>query len=243
MNKKQTGKALVAVVTLGHIEFEGLMLSNGDYAIAVSQLDALGLVRQNQASRDVKTLLGKEFKFDKTSSELNRKPVNIISLLDFEKLLAKLDRKGNKSAQDLRDDLVGVTLTQLFSEAFGQKFEKDETQQFLKERQEGRFIRRTLTDVVKSYIENNPQLSDNDKKWMYPNTSDTVNRLLFGKSAKQLCEFYGCEKEQLRNHFDRKDIVRIRRLEEYAMRLIDTQNVHPIEVVKKAFEFWDGARV
>ena len=240
---QKTKKAVVTTVKVSHIEFEGLMLPNGGYAIAVSQLYALGLIRQNKASKVLKALLGNSFQFKKTISELNPRAVNIISLLDFEKLLIKLDRKGHKPAQDLRDELIGLSFKQVLSEAFRQKFEKDENQQWLKERQDGKYMRRTFTDSIKDYIENNPQLSNNDKTWIYSNASDTLNKLMFGRTAKQLCKSYQCKKGQLRDQFERKDIIGIRRLEEYAMNLVDRQNFHPVQAVKEASRFWDGARV
>lgn len=237
---QKTKKAVVTTVKVSHIEFEGLMLPNGGYAIAVSQLYALGLIRQNKASKVLKALLGNSFQFKKTISELNPRAVNIISLSDFKKLLIKLE---NKPAQDLRDELIGLSFKQVLSEAFRQKFEKDENQQWLKERQDGKYMRRTFTDSIKDYIENNPQLSNNDKTWIYSNASDTLNKLMFGRTAKQLCKSYQCKKGQLRDQFERKDIIGIRRLEEYAMNLVDRQNFHPVQAVKEAFSFWDGARV
>ena len=145
-------KAVVTTVKVSHIEFEGLMLPNGGYAIAISQLDALGLIRQNKASKDLKALLGNSFKFKKTIYELNPRAVNIISLSDFKKLLIKLDRKGNKPAQDLRDELelMDLSFKQVFSEAFRQKVEKDENLQWLKERQDGKDVRRTFTNSIKA---------------------------------------------------------------------------------------------
>jgi hypothetical protein len=74
----------------------------------------------------------------KWRTTLHASAVNVILLPDFEKLLAKLDRGGNKAAQDMRDDLVGLALNQLFSDAFGQKFEKEERQAYLIDRQSHR---------------------------------------------------------------------------------------------------------
>jgi hypothetical protein len=73
-------KAVVTTVDLGFVKIDGLMLPNGSYAIAVPQLAEILRLDKNQASRSVKSLLGNGFQFDKTQSELNPKPVNILLL-------------------------------------------------------------------------------------------------------------------------------------------------------------------
>ncbi|NES01768.1 MAG: hypothetical protein F6K22_02370 [Okeania sp. SIO2F4] len=47
----------------------------------------------------------------------------------------------------------------------------------------------------------------------------------------------------MRNQFERTDIVGIRRLEEYAMNLVDVPNIHPVEAINEAFSFWKNARI
>ena len=115
---QKTKKAVVTTVKVSHIEFEGLMLPNGGYAIAISQLDALGLIRQNKASKDLKALLGNSFQLDKTISELNPRAVNIISLSDFKKLLIKLDRKGNRKPDSKLRDNERIPLSENIEEYF-----------------------------------------------------------------------------------------------------------------------------
>jgi len=234
-----TKKAVIAQINLGALAIEGLMLPDGSFAIGVSQLEALNLVRQNQASRDVKALLGESFQFDKAKSELNPKPVNIIKLPDFEKLVSKLAQAGNKPAIDLCVLLIGLSLHQLFCDGFNVKFETNERQEWLKARLVGKQVRRTLTDAIAEYLERN-NCSPSERKYMYANVSDRLNRLLFGASAKQLCENYQCGRDTLRNQFDSKEIKNIGRLEDYAMRLVDRDNIHPMNAINEAHSFWAG---
>ena len=104
-------------------------------------------------------LMSKDFQFAKTTSELHPKAVNILTLLEFELLVAKLDRAGNILAQKFRDSLVGLALYQLSCDAFNIKFEKQDRQKWLKERQEGKSCRRSLTDATKLLIDQGEKLN------------------------------------------------------------------------------------
>jgi hypothetical protein len=131
----QMKSAHVTQVPFGNGTIEGLMFEDGSFAVAVPQVADLFMTDRNTASRDFKRLLGESFKTSKAKTEFNKNATNCISLLDFERLLAALDRKGNTQAQQLRDSLVGMSLTQLFSDAFGVKFEAEDRQSYLKQRQ------------------------------------------------------------------------------------------------------------
>lgn len=130
-----TAKATVAPVRIGNLVIEGMMLPSGTFGIAVPQISDLFLNNRNTASRDLKRLCGKEFRPSKITTELGNQKINWISLGQFELVVAKLDRAGNKKAQDFRDDLVGISLEQEFSRAFGVKFEEEDFQEKLIQRQ------------------------------------------------------------------------------------------------------------
>jgi len=94
-------KAIVSQIDLGFAKFEGLMLPDGSYAIGVSQIAKLLKIYNNQTSRNFKALLGMEDPFIKAYSELSPKPVNILTIPEFEQLLMALAVKGNKQAQSI----------------------------------------------------------------------------------------------------------------------------------------------
>lgn len=73
-------KAVVSQVDLGFTQIEGLMLPDGSFAVAVLQLAKILSLLNKNASRDFKALLGKEFSFLTTKSEINSNVVNILLL-------------------------------------------------------------------------------------------------------------------------------------------------------------------
>ena len=94
-------KAIIAKIDLGFVKFDGLMLPDGSYAIAVPQIARLVSISNHQASRDFKTLLGMQFQFNKVQSELHSTPVNILTIPEFEQLLRVLAVNGNETARTL----------------------------------------------------------------------------------------------------------------------------------------------
>ena len=176
-------------------------------------------------------MLGMTFQsHQKAKTELHPKAVNTIGLLDFEKLLRVLDRQGNKSAQELSDALIGLALTQLFSDSFGIKFEAEDRQKYLETRMAGKVTRRTLTDSIDSYVQTHA-VSVNYGHWIYSNVSDCLNLGLFGKKASKLCVERGCKKDGLRDTHDEITLARIDKIEAVAMIQIDN-GMEPIEAMK-----------
>lgn len=73
MNK--TMKAQIAIVNFGDTEIEGLLLANGEFAVAVPQIADLFQFNKNQASRELKPLLAAGFQFDKALSSLHPRKI------------------------------------------------------------------------------------------------------------------------------------------------------------------------
>lgn len=143
-------KAIVAKVQFGTFEIDGLLFEDGSYGIAIPQVASLFLDSQMRASQTLKRLMGMDFKTHKTKTSFNRNTTLSISLVDFEKVLAKLDRAGNVKAQEFRDGLVGLSLQQLFCDAFGVKFEAEQRQEWLENRFKTKKDFRPLTAQLKA---------------------------------------------------------------------------------------------
>ena len=144
-------KAIVAKVQFGTSEIDGLLFEDGSYGVAIPQMADLNLIPPNRSQKQLESLLSMVFQApQKAKTELHPKAVNTISLLDFEKALAKLDRAGNVKAQEFRDGLVGLSLHQLFCDAFGIKFEAEQRQEWLEERFKTKKDFRPLTAQLKA---------------------------------------------------------------------------------------------
>lgn len=128
--------ATVAQVQIGKgLAVEGLRLEDGRYAIAVPQVAALfpyfsqhSQDIQNTGARDLKRLMGKGFKTSKIKTVFNRNATLAIDLLDFERVLRRLDRLGDAVAQAMSDALIGTALHQFFADAFNVILTKEDRQ-------------------------------------------------------------------------------------------------------------------
>lgn len=156
-----TIKAEIAKVQIGMFAIDGLMAETGEFGIAVPQIADLAQVNRNTAARDLKRLCGNNSKssisFPKWKTALNRKAVNVVLLEDFHKVIRELDKRGNEAATMIVDALFGLSLQQLFCDAFGIKFEAEERQHWLLKRMATRKEFRPLTDQLKSFGFTEPQ--------------------------------------------------------------------------------------
>ena len=103
-------------------------------------------------------------------------------------------------------------------------------------RLEGKEARRELTDAIKSYIDRHPELSENNRKWLYANASQRVVLVVFGRKAKKLAEDLGIDPNSLRDALTSKELLLLREVEDTAVRLIDLRDVHPDEAVQQTSE-------
>lgn len=146
--------AKVTTVQLVSVSVEGLRFSDGTYGISVQQANDLLAFSstQNHASQALKRILGKEFSPPKIKVEGENALQNCIALVEFEKILLKLAIAGNIPAQELSENLIGLSLVQLFSDAFGIKFEKEQRQLWMDERKSTKVTFHPLTDAIQKYL-------------------------------------------------------------------------------------------
>jgi hypothetical protein len=98
--------------------------------------------------------------------------------------------------------------------------------------------RNGFTDAIEVYLENNP-VSVDYIKWIYHNCSDTLNKAIFGKTAKKLCEERQCDRNHLRDTHSAKDLDRISTIEKHAEKLILKFNTEPLQAIKEAIAFYE----
>ncbi len=117
-------KAEVATIEIGLYKFEGLKLENGQYAIAQQQIAQLFQIVPSSAPKWLKSLLEGGFQLfqvktnrEKQAGKQNR-PENALSLLDFKKLIRKLDKQGNVIAEQIAESMLEMALEQRFADAF-----------------------------------------------------------------------------------------------------------------------------
>lgn len=229
----------LAKVKIGIREVEGLLdVSTGTFYVAVTQIADQFHFDRIQASRDIKAMMGASFQFVKAKTKLHPKAVNVVSLAQYELIVAKLDRKGNKIAQEFRDELVGLSLTQLFSDAFGIKFEEEDRQEYLRKRQSQKEVRLKETGCVDRWMTRHAsEVSVNYRKWIWCNISDSVNLALTGKKASYWRKELNLKDDcLLRDYWNISVLSDIENIEELASKLIDKKDVEPKEAIKKAIE-------
>lgn len=92
-----------------------------------------------------------------------------------------------------------------------------ERQQWQIERDKGVVIRHILTDTIKMKITDSPH-----KRFAYPNYTNLIYRILFGKSAKELEHEYEVKaKENLRDFFTGEDLAKVQSIEMLVSSLIN----------------------
>jgi hypothetical protein len=220
-------KAKVAKVKLGDFEIEALMMPNGDYRVGVSQVANVFDFSVKNSSRDIKALLGSEVEFSKVKSEINPKPVNTISVSEFNKVVMFLAFKGDPIARDLMLTLSDLSMTEVFNDAFEVANTAETRQQFLKARFFGKVQRRKFTDSVQKY----QQLHGYESKLEYARLTNIIYMALWGRTASQLEIELG---KPVRDHLDPESLHRLEKVEDLAGNLMLMDNMKPDDAVKKA---------
>jgi hypothetical protein len=128
-------KARIAKVKFAaDLEIECLMLPDGSFGIGVSQIASVFQLDKTIATREVKALLGNGFQLDKTTSELNPKAVNYVTLKEFTSVCRALDKKGVEVAGRLIEIHLESNFTSVVSSAFGVKFSQEQVLQWVEAR-------------------------------------------------------------------------------------------------------------
>jgi hypothetical protein len=96
-------------------------------------------------------------------------------------------------------------------------------------------VRRYLTDSVADYLEANPGLSDDYRKYVCSKCAEELNKIILSAKAKQAEEFHQLPEDSLlRNHIPVAALNELELVEDLASRIIDEKGMEPLEAVKYA---------
>jgi len=129
-------KAIISEVNLITRTIEGVMLPDSTFGISLQQLREIAFpsTTQNNALRELKAACGKDFQLLKSKTEISNNPQWIIKLEQLSYVLTELAFKGHKEARELVRELSNLSLHQLFCDSFNIKFEKEERNEWIKNR-------------------------------------------------------------------------------------------------------------
>jgi hypothetical protein len=216
-------KGTITNVSIGPLVIEGILGDDGNLYVAAKHVASVFGSLPNNASRDLKAILGEDlvpFKISVKSETDGVRQNTCIALSDFERVLFELVLRGNPQAIELSRALIGLSLTQLFNDAFGLKFEKEERQEWLDKRLKGKTTRLTLTDILKEWgIRTTGQAPDGK---LYSDITNGIYQLCFRKTAAELKAEKGVKKGQLlRDFFNPKELSQVEAVEQVIMMAVD----------------------
>ena len=235
-HSSKTMRATTATVKIGHTEFEGLLLGDGTFAVAVSQLIELLLLPPTFSLKRITLLPGiAPLSPKKVKTIHNHKSVICLSLLDLLKVVCTLNAIGLDGAVDLTNSIWGTSLVQHFLDGFGVTFD-------LEDRQDGgiharaiktKTARRGITDSISDYCKS-PKVSNKYRCNVYSDASNVLHTALFNETAEKLREKRGLkDTERLRDSHQPEILTKIEEIECFASTLIDL-GVEPIEAMQYA---------
>jgi hypothetical protein len=234
-----TIKAVRATITLGDIKLDVFQLPDGEYRVSLTQTtEALGFDKRKGSSflalEVVQSLATYGLQGSIFLAEDTNQKIKALTLDAFKAIVMYYALKGNLLAQSILGACLVEAVERRADAAHGVVRDEEERNDRMTARIKGKVARRTLTDVVKNYIESH-DVSDNYKKFIFSNCSDHLNKIILGAKAKQAKEFYQVpESSLLRNHIPVAALRELELTEEMAARLIEERDMEPLEAVKQA---------
>lgn len=239
-------KARRATIYLGDIPLEVFLMPSGEYKLSQTQVaEAVGkeevYVRTFLHSKHPEALPYKDYTPEKISVKKDHqgRGGTRISGIHIEVALAFWSKEWdsmNPKARALVRACAIESIERRADKEFGVQVEEEERNERMKIRIQGKITRRQLTDAIADYKLRHPELSANDKQWLFSNTSDAVNLCVFARRAKKLSKDFGVDPTRLRDSFTAEELLYIQEIEDVAVRLIDQKDIHPVTAVKKAAE-------
>ena len=189
--------------------------------------------REKIASKSLKDFAGANYKVGKSSYSVNwvgQGKTVFYNYPDFLILLKWQVKQGNENAINLVIAGFADSFSDFAYKAFGLTLTEKERQQWLKDRQDGKQNRRTLTDSIKDYL---IAYSDEDKN-LYALVTDLIYLGIFNRRATRLKSDWSTINP--RDEMTRKELFHVAEVEALTSRLIDKDGLHPLVAAKEALQ-------
>lgn len=225
-------------ILLGDIELEVFRLPDGTYQLSQTQVAKAvekpeTSTRQFLASQSPYALPHKDFRPVKSKVEGENHVVNLIPVEVAVAYWLKETLSGNILAAATLAACAVEAIQRRADREFGVQTSEQEYNQKLAEfRSAGKVSRSRLTDAIQSYIAKN-KVKGIKAELLICNTTKKINKLLFGKTAKQIQQEGG--KSATRDNLDIFQLRDVENLENAACALIETKNYHPDRAVESAY--------
>lgn len=234
--------AIRTSVPIGNYEVEGLLIEQknlfGMQKAKIAEVIDLNprRISELQETKRGQRLLPKGLVYIGKSVRVvgYNRPLDVLDLNQVQ-LMWRLAEKDYPKAEELLDILSTVALHQFFADAFNIELTKQNRQEVAVARQEGKVVRRTLTDALADYLARTPELSDPERVFLYANVTNLIYTGLFKRTAKLLRTDWHITKksDNPRNHMNSQELKWVEQLEDMCTRLIDT-GWEPKEAAKEA---------
>lgn len=233
-----TQKATVAKVTFGDLTLDCLQFADGSYHFYINQLQReLGIKASNSTGQKyLKPLLEANPKQVSQAKILNTKSiVKTISLDLLAQAIQSYAQLGNKKCLAVAIACVAESLERRADKAFDKKRSEDEYNTRLTARMQGKEARWDLTNAIKAYIDRH-QVTGNQAKFLYMHATNTLYCTLTGEPSMHAIKHkYNIPiNDTLRNYLSDRDLKHLEYIESLAQRLIDIEDIYPVDAITQA---------
>jgi hypothetical protein len=235
----KTIKASRVTILLGEIPVNVYQMPDASYRLSGRNVtDAIGEDHNTLARfygvKSLKDLPGAGLERDKISAGKEGSPFIPVVIEDATRFWFDRSKKGNALAGAIVEAALIEAIERRADKAFGKARSEEEYNDRFKSRMDGILTRRSLTDAVRDYMMDHPELSENAIKFMYSNITDATYRSIFGRSCKKLESDLHVERHKLRDALTVKELNHLNAFEDLATRLIDEHGYTPTDAVHEA---------
>lgn len=197
---------------------------------------------QKRLSKDLQSSLGQGFttvqsRYLNSSGAYTK--LNLWDTVSAAQYYAYHAKHGNQKALAIIIALASTTFDIIIDDKFNRKYEQGQAEARVNARIGSISTFWEVADATKQYNEAH-EVSEDRKRWEYPNIQKAINKGLFGKDAGTIAKELGIKPNELkRDHYSEKALNRIATIQHYAAKQIKLRDVRPLDAIKEALAFYE----